>query len=111
MSDWIKIILALAALVWLAVSHKLARAHEWYEPYCCDERDCRPAEVGEVVERDGGYYVTSSDQHFAYDDNAVRHMAPDGRFHVCQFLSSSGYFSQSPPETVTRCLYVPPAGM
>ena len=85
-----------------------ASAHEWYEPWCCDDRDCRPARLGEVTEQDGGYFVHSSGQHFTYE---TARTSQDNQFHVCQYQSSGGYLQMTEPRTVTRCLYVPMQGV
>lgn len=104
-------ILLLVALIALVLWTRTILAHDWYEGFCCDDRDCRPARSGEVVERGGGYWVQSSQQHFKYDDTArVRYLAPDGQYHVCQYMTSGGDFGTGTPVLVTRCLYVPPGG-
>lgn len=85
----------------------LAWSHDWYDAICCDDQDCRPAAPGEVVERDGGYLIRATGEHFPY--KAAR-VSQDSDFHVCQFTTSSGAFSQSVPVVKTRCLYVPLPG-
>lgn len=37
--------IATAAVLWQAP----ARGHSFYDPLCCDEHDCRPAEPGTVI--------------------------------------------------------------
>lgn len=35
-----------------------ARAHEWYPPECCSDRDCAPVAAADVVESPGGWTFT-----------------------------------------------------
>ena len=88
-----------------------SQAHDWYEWDCCDNDDCRPAKQGEVIEQNGGFSIIPTGEHFKYEHDNVRYMAPDGLFHVCQYSTSAGDYQENVPIWVTRCLYVPGRAM
>ena len=102
-----------AGIIWLGLFRFAdAFAHDWYDQDCCNNRDCREAHPDEVVERDGGYWIESSQEHFAYDNPRVRPMSPDGKYHVCQWKEVRHYgqnFS-TVGKVYTRCLYTPSPG-
>ena len=64
MRTWLFMVAALLVLIWLV---RPTQAHEFYDPDCCDDRDCRPAYEGEVVERPDGWRVTTTKQTFPFD--------------------------------------------
>jgi len=76
-----------------------ASAHDFYDPLCCNDRDCEPIPASGVTETKSGYVVQYSSIHgnevrgFIKKDLAK--FSPDGRFHACQMPSG------------VRCLYVP----
>lgn len=68
-------------LALIAVSLKKAKAHSWYPPACCSDRDCYPIETDQLVEQEGGSWkylptgqVFPKDKVFPSQDN---------KFHVC----------------------------
>lgn len=88
----------------LALLATPAQSHDWYDPWCCNTRDCRPVEAGEVtVEPGQGYRVRVQHPNGAVTDELVpfssRTIRPsqDGGVHVCIVHSNP----------VVRCLYVP----
>lgn len=96
----------LAAAFWLASTIDVP-AHEAdtgfrYDGACCSEKDCRPADPGEVKEAPGGWLVVPSGIFIPHGDLRL-HDAPDGRFHVCNKLAGD---RASPP----WCVYVPSFG-
>lgn len=99
---------ALALLaVWTAWATSPVRAHEAdtgfrYDGACCSDKDCRPADPGEVKEAPGGWLVVPSGIFIPHGDLRL-HDAPDGRFHVCNRLAGD---RASPP----WCVYVPSFG-
>lgn len=97
----------------LSCGPKESLSHDWYDRECCSDRDCRPANPGEVIEKDGGYWIESSKEHLKYDNPKVRHTSQDNQFHLCQWQDqrqiSRNY--HIPGSTLTRCLYVPNVGM
>ena len=80
-----------------------ARAHSWYDPRCCNDRDCRRATNVEMLEY-GGRRITA-DTGIVVDvpaNFARTYRSQDNDFHVCYYFSWRG-------EPVARCLYVPGA--
>lgn len=75
-----------------------AAAHEWYDAYCCNKRDCHE-ESGEVVSTPEGYLVKRLGETVKYGSNKIRR-SQDKNFHVCEY-------SQSYNGSVVRCLYFP----
>jgi hypothetical protein len=82
----------------LLILARNAQAHSWYDIDCCDTRDCRPAEAGEVTVVPDGFDVRVGTQfrHFARTEFR---QSQDARFHICVT-----------PATI-RCLYVPGGGV
>lgn len=90
------LIAATIALILIAVGILVdpARAHEWYPPACCSDRDCAPVDPAFVEEVAGGYrFRIPAGRHPMLPaggpgfDVTVPHRdirpAPDGRFHIC----------------------------
>ena len=90
---------ALAALFFLCVVGG-AFAHEFYDPWCCDGRDCAPYK-GAVEVRPDGFWIPEF-QHLVPFDKARYDMPGDdpSEFHLCEY-----------PKGTVRCLYVRPGGV
>lgn len=76
-----------------------SRAHSWYEPYCCSDKDCKPLRPEEVTE-DTDQYIVIINGKVAYEipkDSKIIRPSQDGNFHICI----------SPYSSIPRCFYVP----
>lgn len=96
-----------AAILALVLCAAPVAAHEapsgfTYLPQCCSSTDCREADEGEVVEKDGGWLIVPSKVWMPHDD-IRRHDAPDGRFHVCNKIAGDR-------KSAPWCLYTPAMG-
>ena len=60
----------------------LLLAHSWYDPICCSDRDCRPAQKGEIVFESEGIRHVPSGQTLPYGHKNVR-VSRDFENHVC----------------------------
>lgn len=78
--------------MWLVLA--LLLAHEFYDPMCCSDKDCRPLPTGSVKETPTGYQTQW--ETIPYRDARVK-VSPDGQFHVC--------YSEIMHQV--RCIYVP----
>jgi len=96
-----------------------ARAHSFYSPECCSNKDCAPIETRHVKITEAGYFVTIAPG----DHPMIKHApvsftipyakakeSPDGRYHICiteQHVSPDGtaQFGAS-----MLCFYRPPMG-
>jgi hypothetical protein len=88
------ILMALIAAGFVLLAAWAARAHEWYPPECCSERDCAPVAARDVIEGNGGWTITvragahpqlprgGMDRAFFVPYRAAR-PSPDGRAHIC----------------------------
>lgn len=99
-----------------------ALGHEWYDPRCCNEQDCRPAMSGEVEEVRGGWQVRLRNGHETFVPYGEQHTqaSPDGDYHVCHITPTSPLYRRSEttspaemyPEAAGRfCLHVPFGGI
>lgn len=79
----------------------LVLVHSWYDPYCCNDRDCRPVADGSVRPTTGGWFVQETGETVPYSQARE---SQDGRFHVCIWPPGAKI-----PKV--RCLYVPPGGV
>lgn len=52
----------------------------WYPAACCDQRDCRPLEPGELQFDGSDWTINGGDQKFQFHDTRP---SPDGRAHAC----------------------------
>ena len=94
--------IAAVAVVIFVTAGGVAHPHEFYDPSCCDDRDCRPQITEMVVgETPDGYHVEALKQTIPYDDARIR-FSPDNRFHLCLYSLGTGH------GLAVRCLYVPP---
>jgi hypothetical protein len=100
----------LPRLVALAIAGTLALvpawAHEWYDPYCCDHRDCKPIPEEQTprITREG---FVLHDGHFIPKGSPSIRLSQDQRFHRCD-----GHMFGGPVQgSFVRCLYVPSGGV
>lgn len=85
-----------------------ALGHSWYDPFCCNGKDCAPVADGAVRAVRGGWRVRlmPGDHPMVTRplDVTIPHAearpSEDGAFHVCVF-----------PADTLRCLYVPQGGV
>lgn len=57
----------------------LILAHSWYDPWCCNDKDCRPVPCEELVEqRDGTYRY----QNYVVPRDKVKN-SQDAQCHIC----------------------------
>jgi hypothetical protein len=85
---------ALALAAGIALGAGAAAAHSWYDPWCCNERDCSPYPSAKVSVTDVGYRL---------DDGTVvpfdeARTSQDGNYHRCVLNGRQ------------RCFYAPPMG-
>ncbi len=111
-------------LIWLAVGAAVvlfiallgtAKSHDWYDAACCSERDCRPAELGEIrygsFEGQTGWWITAVDPPQFMPE--LKNGFPNGRVrrsqdndnHICLGVRGTNY-GRAP---FVRCLYRKPA--
>lgn len=98
---WAKIAFAcmlLAALAFVLATCGAARAHSFYDTWCCSGEDCRPAPAGTVTWTPAGWSVGATHETVPFDDTRLR-VTPPGEpaFHICIV----------PGQPRLRCLYVP----
>jgi hypothetical protein len=77
-----------------------AKAHEFYDPWCCNETDCAPY-AGEVQITPEGFFIPEFN-HLVPFNKAKYDMPGDdpNEFHLCEY-----------PKGVVRCFYVRPGGV
>lgn len=87
-------ILAIGLVALLLGSTQLA-AHSWYDPWCCNERDCQPYPHENVTVTDAGYLLHDG-MLVPFDEART---SQDGDYHRCVLAGQH------------RCFYAPPVGM
>lgn len=102
----------LSLTLMLAVGADAARAHSFYDPWCCrGEVDCQPIRTEAVQITAKGYLVTlrPQDHTMLVNEKAPRTYlvpfreakpSPDGGYHACIY----------PGPDHLRCFYAPPHG-
>ena len=85
----VSLMMALAAVVAYGDDdpHKNMDTH-WYDPECCNLKDCRPVKPEDVWVKDGKWYWKSwrnpkQHMYLPVDSKKVR-PSKDGRFHGCE---------------------------
>jgi hypothetical protein len=91
-------ILLAVTLALLAIWAHPARGHEWYDPWCCNEKDCGPIESKYVHETAEGWDIAPSEGG-GFVPRGKERQSPDGGYHICRF-----------PAQEIRCFYVPAMG-
>lgn len=98
----------LAAPLVLALT-TAAAAHEWYDPFCCSDKDCTSVPDSAVSIVPGvGYRIVLGPLDHPMVTRPLEAVVPfgeqriseDGDFHVCVY-----------PKDVLRCFYDKPRGM
>jgi len=74
-----------------------ALSHSWYDPWCCNDRDCHPVDKELVTARPDGYHVQGYDRVVPYSEARP---SGDADFHICEI-----------PTGHIRCFYAPPDGV
>ena len=84
-----------ATAVCLMLGVQYARAHSWFDPWCCNGDDCKPIDANEVREMPDGYHYR--EWVITYKDARV---SLDREFYACEY-----------PKGTMRCFYAPIKGM
>jgi hypothetical protein len=99
MKPWGLVLIILAVLA--AYFYPLfVMAHEFYDPWCCDGRDCAPY-TGVVETTPEGFFIPEFNHLVPY--NKARYDMPGddpNEFHLCEY-----------PKGTVRCFYVRPGGV
>jgi len=77
------------------LSNCKATAHEWYDPWCCNNRDCKPYPAESVTETPVGYRLATGE----VVPYRTARVSMDTQFHRCALSNN-----------VTRCFYSPRGG-
>lgn len=97
----------------LTITPLAVAAHSFYDPWCCNMRDCKPYH-GRVEETPKGYYLPEFGQVIPYKDAhgisryapeaGTRYNVPDGeaQYHIC--------FLPGEPNKI-RCFYAKKGGV
>lgn len=78
----------------LVLAASSALGHSWYDPWCCNNQDCRAVHPDEVKAMPDGYHY----QQWVMPYSQAR-PSGDKDFHVCVMFGQ------------LRCLYAPPGGV
>ena len=75
---------------------RAAQSHNWYDSWCCDQRDCAPVPAGTTITpAPSGYMVAVPGREpRLFLQSAVR-PSQDGEIHICIYRGEA------------RCLYMP----
>ncbi len=77
----------------------VAWAHDFYDKFCCHDRDCKPVPAASIRENPDGYLVRETGEVIPYRDRRI-HPSPDNDFHRCSIRGE--------PDGQTLCIYAPP---
>jgi hypothetical protein len=77
----------------------VAWSHDFYDKFCCHNRDCRPVPATSISEAPEGYLVRETGELIPYQDRRI-HPSPDNDFHRCSIHGDA--------DSHTLCIYAPP---
>lgn len=101
-----------------------AAAHDWYDPWCCHDKDCAPIPLASVEIVEGGYRIDLPPGGHPQAPLGGRFFVPfrigalpntnirwsrDGDYHACILRPYGTDLQGETPELGIRCLYVPGA--
>lgn len=104
---------ALTVAILIVAMTEFVKAHEFYDPWCCNGNDCKPY-YGEVQTTPKGYYLPEFDTLIPYkaadgtsgyaEDKGTRYKVPDdaAQYHICVMPWEP---------TKVRCFYAKPGGV
>jgi hypothetical protein len=101
---WMTMLAYTMLVLMIIVLASTARAHSWYEPECCDTRDCE-ALLPEQVKVTPEGYVTPDGELIRFDEARV---SADKDFHWCKYQRDSTKVIQ--PFEKRKCFYAPVGG-
>lgn len=84
----------LAAVLMLCATVAPAWAHDWYDPWCCHNKDCAPASSVEPSS-DGGVVIWENGVPFQVPKSYPFRPSRDANWHIC-ILNGQ-----------VRCVYMP----
>lgn len=130
MSKLLKLLFSYLALILLSIlvlvaASKLVNAHSWYDPECCDNRDCVPVTKVEYLGHATVYHtmqygpitITNEEMRTQTQGGVQFSIRPsqDSKYHICVITYMPAIEDWEPgsgPQEVdkeVRCLYVPGA--
>lgn len=77
--------------IFLMIGASHAVGHSFYDPWCCNDSDCRPIDADEVTSRPDGYHYRQWVIPYA-----EARMSADSGYHACEY-----------PKGTMRCFYAP----
>jgi len=106
------VFLLLFGPLWLLTAS--ARAHDWYDPICCSDRDCAPIPFSSVRVTAQGYAITlSPDQHPMLANEMTPHewLIPFGSPKVRDSKDDAYHACIVPGSRRLLCFYALPMGV
>ena len=83
----------------------IAMAHDWYDPACCSNRDCAPAEKVIILE-DGRMQITTTHGTTIIPNEMIRRESKDHQVHAC--MRSMTMYGGGKNNMLPICVYMPP---
>jgi len=87
-----------------------ARAHDWYDPACCNGQDCQPVAFGRVTATPEGWRIVVGPGDHILAKRKIDTVVPFGDRRVRQSLDQDFHVCLSPLANTLFCLYVPEFG-
>lgn len=89
-----------------------AMAHDWYDPGCCDDKDCQMIKPDTVTFTDEGIVVTLSPaDHFMVRETKTWVVKYDAPYRLRDSQDNDWHACVLPNSQTLMCLYKPPMGM
>jgi hypothetical protein len=90
------------ALLMLACAVASAHEHSWYDPWCCNDKDCAVYSPDDVLLVGPSGYHLATGEVIPY---SAAKPSPDGRYHRC--VQTWDQSDEGRPKGSTRCFYAP----
>lgn len=88
-----------------------AKSHEWYDPWCCNEKDCAPVTKSSYDKATRTWTMTTKHgtASFKMEDDLPSHrVSQDGSIHMCiAEQEHPDFYTDARSKPYARCVYWP----
>ena len=114
MTRWILIgltVLFFAFIFLAALGPRPAYSHSWYDPWCCNEKDCAPVTKSSYEKATGVWTMTTKHGTVTFkmtDTLPLHKVSQDGGIHVCLSKQTHpDFYTDARSKPFARCVYWP----
>jgi hypothetical protein len=90
-----------------------AKSHEWYDPWCCNEKDCAPVTKWNYDKATRVWTLTTKHGTVSFrmtDNRPIHKVSQDGAIHMCignEGAEHPDFYENAEAKPYARCVYWP----